>query len=149
MWINTVKKKNRCHCKVTPIISMDGIEGHKTHFLAISMHKGNNPRLTCVTGRGLTVTAMTDSSSFNWRAETCLSGMEWMNPYPKLMKQLPGPVWNQSQLRVKSKVKKNRQKSLIAKNATHVCWIKSLPLLPGWTEFVFKPLEAEILVLLK
>lgn len=35
MWIDTVfkTKKNRCHSKVTPIISMDGINGHKkSHF---------------------------------------------------------------------------------------------------------------------
>lgn len=55
------KKKHRCHSKVTPIISMDGINGHKK---AIFVYKEKNPRLIYVTGKGLIVTEMTDIPSF-------------------------------------------------------------------------------------
>lgn len=43
---------------------MDGINRPKTHFKAIPVHKENNPRLICVTGKDLTVAEMTDTPSF-------------------------------------------------------------------------------------
>lgn len=59
-----LKRHHRCHSKVIPIISMDGINRHKTHSYTISVPKENNPRLICVTGKDLIVAEITDMPSF-------------------------------------------------------------------------------------
>lgn len=41
------------------MISMDELKGHKTLLETISVHKENNPRFICVTGKGLIVAEMT------------------------------------------------------------------------------------------
>lgn len=59
-----LKRHHRCHSKVIPIISMDGINRRNTHCYATSVPKGNNPRLICVSGKDLIVAEMTDMTSF-------------------------------------------------------------------------------------
>lgn len=58
-----LKRHHRCHSKVIPIISMDGINRRKTPCDAISVPKENNPRLICVSGKDLSVAETTDMPS--------------------------------------------------------------------------------------